>query len=205
MAQVEEMEARLRALRANAPPDSSEVRELKSENEDLKQRLKRSLQSTQAAEQLLQTQTDKLLQALPKSLAVSGENLVYDVVEDDAVFQELVTTVDELYVDMNRVFGAAGLNGETSEIFDAYVTPAREKPDCDCVLKTRTCTYLPYASEQVEQALWRRMQSETAILPRNVQSCEDLVRRFWAGGALERLLTLVVHLGRVFLLDWRQS
>jgi regulator of replication initiation timing len=183
MAQVEEMEARLRALRANAPPDSSEVRELKSENEDLKQRLKRSLQSTQAAEQLLQTQTDKLLQALPKSLAVSGEN----------------------YVDMNRVFGAAGLNGETSEIFDAYVTPAREKPDCDCVLKTRTCTYLPYASEQVEQALWRRMQSETAILPRNVQSCEDLVRRFWAGGALERLLTLVVHLGRVFLLDWRQS
>ncbi|KAG6618583.1 uncharacterized protein IUM83_01308 [Phytophthora cinnamomi] len=173
--QVEDMERQLKVLRPNASQDTDELKALKDKNNELKEQLKRSLESTAAVEQLLQTQADKLLQALPKSLAVLGQNLVYDVEEDDAVFQVLATTVDKHYLDMNHAFETAGLSDAKSEIFDAYVTPPKSKSeDTDSLLKTRMCAFLPYEMKLVEQAMWRRLECESAILPENVESSRDL-------------------------------
>lgn len=177
--QVKEMEAQLKDLRPESTGNSKELPALKEENDELKKKLKRSFDSTAAVEQLMQTQADKLLQALPKSLVVSGENLVYDLVEDDAVFQVLARTVDEHYLDMNRVLGEAGVRDATSEIFDARVSRPTSESGNDCVLKTRTCAFLPYAIEHVEKAMWRRLESESAILPENVESSRDLVRPYY--------------------------
>ncbi|KAL4088058.1 hypothetical protein PRIC1_012488 [Phytophthora ramorum] len=172
--QVKEMEHQLKTLKPDPSAESDELLALKRNNVELKEKLKKSLENTAAVEQLLQTQTDKLLQTLPKSLAVSGQNLVYDFEEDDAVFQVLAQTVDGHYLDMNRVFGAAGLNNATSEIFDAYMTPVKTAEDAECVLKTRTCAFLPYGRDLVEQAMWRRLECESAILPENIRSSNDL-------------------------------
>ncbi|EGZ08943.1 hypothetical protein PHYSODRAFT_339350 [Phytophthora sojae] len=173
--QVQDMERQLKALRPAHIPDTDEVKALKGKNAALKDKLRKSLERTAAVEQLLQTQADKLLQALPKSLVVSGQNLVYDVEQDDAVFQVLATTVDKHYLDLNRVFEAAGLSDAKSEIFDAYVTsPPSQTDSSECVLKTRTCAFLPYAKKLVEQAMWRRLECESALLPENVESSRDL-------------------------------
>ncbi|KAL4116695.1 hypothetical protein PRIC2_012147 [Phytophthora ramorum] len=172
--QVKEMEHQLKTLKPDPSAESDELLALKRNNVELKEKLKKSLENTAAVEHLLQTQTDKLLQTLPKSLAVSGQNLVYDFEEDDAVFQVLAQTVDGHYLDMNRVFGAAGLNNATSEIFDAYMTPVKTAEDAECVLKTRTCAFLPYGRDLVEQAMWRRLECESAILPENIRSSNDL-------------------------------
>ncbi|KAE9356851.1 hypothetical protein PF008_g3434 [Phytophthora fragariae] len=165
--QVQGMERRLKALR---PASSRATNELKA----LKDKLKKCLESTAAVDKLMQTQADELLQALPKSLAVTGRNLVYDVDEDDAVFQVLATTVDQHYVDLSRVFEAAGLRDAKSEIFDAYVNSPKSTTDSECVLKTRTCAFLPYARKLLEQAMWRRLECESAILPENIKSSRDL-------------------------------
>ncbi|KAL4116640.1 hypothetical protein PRIC2_012092 [Phytophthora ramorum] len=172
--QVKEMEHQLKTLKPDPSAESDELLALKRNNVELKEKLKKSLENTAAVEHLLQTQTDKLLQTLPKSLAVSGQNLAYDFEEDDAVFQVLAQTVDGHYLDMNRVFGAAGLNNATSEIFDAYMTPVKTAEDAECVLKTRTCAFLPYGRDLVEQAMWRRLECESAILPENIRSSNDL-------------------------------
>ncbi|KAL4145252.1 hypothetical protein PRNP1_012925 [Phytophthora ramorum] len=172
--QVKEMEHQLKTLKPDPSAESDELLALKRNNVELKEKLKKSLENTAAVEHLLQTQTDKLLQALPKSLVVSGQNLAYDFEEDDAVFQVLAQTVDGHYLDMNRVFGAAGLNNATSEIFDAYMTPVKTAEDAECVLKTRTCAFLPYGRDLVEQAMWRRLECESAILPENIRSSNDL-------------------------------
>uniref|UniRef100_H3HCC1 Uncharacterized protein n=1 Tax=Phytophthora ramorum TaxID=164328 RepID=H3HCC1_PHYRM len=149
--QVKEMEHQLKTLKPDPSAESDELLALKRNNVELKEKLKKSLENTAAVEQLLQTQTDKLLQTLPKSLAVSGQNLAYDFEEDDAVFQVLAQTVDGHYLDMNR----------TAE-------------DAECVLKTRTCAFLPYGRDLVEQAMWRRLECESAILPENIRSSNDL-------------------------------
>ncbi|KAG7378919.1 hypothetical protein PHYPSEUDO_009316 [Phytophthora pseudosyringae] len=173
-AQVAEMEAQLKALEPECNGDSTELQALQHKNNELKDKWKKSVERTAAMEKLLQTQADTLLQALPKSLAVSGENLTYDLVEDDAVFQALARTVDEHYLDMDRMLGDAGVRDATSEIFDARLSRPTSTTDTDCVLKTRTCAFLPYALERVEKAMWRRMESESAVLPENVESSGDL-------------------------------
>lgn len=180
--QVQGMERQLKALRPASSQDTDELKVLKDKNTALKDKLKKCLESTAAVDKLLQTQADELLQALPKSLAVTGRNLVYDVEEDDAVFQVLATTVDQHYADLNRVFEAAGLSDAKSEIFDAYVTSPKSATDSECVLKTRTCAFLPYARKLLEQAMWRRLECESAILPENIKSSRDLVRTF--GGVM---------------------
>ncbi|KAG2862802.1 hypothetical protein PC113_g5984 [Phytophthora cactorum] len=169
--QVKEMEKQLKTL---TPEDSSELQALKEKNEALKEKVKESVESSTKVGKLLQTQADQLLQALPKSLTVSGDNLVYDLVEDDAVFQALARTVDDHYMDMDRVLGDAGVRDATTEIFDARVSRPTSMTDSDCVLKTRTCAFLPYSMKRVEKAMWRRLESESAILPKTVQSSRDL-------------------------------
>ncbi|KAF1787183.1 hypothetical protein GQ600_20770 [Phytophthora cactorum] len=169
--QVKEMEKQLKTL---TPEDSSELQALKEKNEALKEKVKESVESSTKVGKLLQTQADQLLQALPKSLTVSGDNLVYDLVEDDAVFQALARTVDDHYMDMDRVLGDAGVRDATTEIFDARVSQPTSMTDSDCVLKTRTCAFLPYSMKRVEKAMWRRLESESAILPKTVQSSRDL-------------------------------
>ncbi|KAF4140912.1 hypothetical protein GN958_ATG09760 [Phytophthora infestans] len=169
--QVKEMEKKLHGLTSE---DSRELQALKEKNEALKIKVKKSVEDTAAVGKLLQTQADQLLQALPKSLTVSGANLVYDLVEDDAVFQILARTVDGHYVDMDRILLDAGVGGTTTEIFDARVSRPTSTTTSECVLKTRMCAFLPYAIEQVKKAMWSRMESEAAILPNTVHSCKDL-------------------------------
>ncbi|EEY67084.1 uncharacterized protein PITG_17684 [Phytophthora infestans T30-4] len=165
------MEKKLHGLTSE---DSRELQALKEKNEALKIKVKKSVEDTAAVGKLLQTQADQLLQALPKSLTVSGANLVYDLVEDDAVFQFLARTVDGHYVDMDRILLDAGVGGTTTEIFDARVSRPTSTTTSECVLKTRMCAFLPYAIEQVKKAMWSRMESEAAILPNTVHSCKDL-------------------------------
>ncbi|KUF68469.1 hypothetical protein AM587_10011627 [Phytophthora nicotianae] len=169
--QVKEMEKKLKTLK---PENSTELHALKEKNKTLREKVKKSVENTTAVAQLLQIQADQLLQALPKSLTVSGDNLVYDLVEDDAIFQTLARTVDEHYLGMDRILLDAGVKGATTEIFDARVSRPTSMTDSDCVLKTRTCAFLPYAMECVETAMWRRLESESAILPETVQSSKDL-------------------------------
>ncbi|GMF34259.1 unnamed protein product [Phytophthora lilii] len=175
-AQVQEMERQLKALKPDGGEESTELQVLKDKNAELKSKLKKSMEKTAAVEQLLQKQADKLVEALPKSLAVLGQNLVYDLVEDDAVFQVLSRTVDEHYLEMNRVFEVAGLTNANTEIFDAFVSTGKSKTQDECILKTRTCSFLPYAMERVEKAMWRRLECESAVLPGHVKSSRDLVR-----------------------------
>ncbi|KAG7377586.1 hypothetical protein PHYBOEH_000785 [Phytophthora boehmeriae] len=166
--QVWEMETQLKALE---PPSSVNVREmqvLQQENAELKAKLRESLRNAVAVEKLLKTHADKLLQALPKSLVVSGRNLVYDVAEDDAVFQVLARAVDHHYMEVNHVLREAGLDDSTVEIFDAHLSESEQ------VLKLRTCSFLPYPHELVVQAMAHRMECEAAILPGNVTSMRDL-------------------------------
>ncbi|KAG1712620.1 hypothetical protein DVH05_000362 [Phytophthora capsici] len=170
--QVKELEAQLKTLDPNSE-ELCALRASKDKNDELKQKLKKTLKGTAAVEELLRTHADALLQALPKSMVVSGENLVYNIIDDDAVFQVLARTVDDHYLDMDRVLGDAGVRDSTSEIFDARVSRPTST-NADCVLKTRTCAFLPYAMECVEKAMWRRMESESAILPENVQSSREL-------------------------------
>ncbi|ETL34936.1 hypothetical protein L916_12889 [Phytophthora nicotianae] len=169
--QVKEMEKKLKTLK---PENSTELHALKEKNKTLREKVKKSVENTTAVAQLLQIQADQLLQALPKSLTVSGDNLVYDLVEDDAIFQTLARTVDEHYLGMDRILLDAGVKGATTEIFDARVSRPTSMTDSDCVLKTRTCAFLPYAMECVETAMWRRLECESAILPETVQSSKDL-------------------------------
>ncbi|POM62797.1 hypothetical protein PHPALM_28003 [Phytophthora palmivora] len=168
--QVKELETQLKSLK---PQESPELQQLKKKNENVKAKVEKNIEKTKAVAQLLQTQADKLLQAFPKSLSVSGENLVYDVVQDDAVYQVLARTIDGHYLDMDRVLGDAGVLDATSEIFDARVSQPT-LADTDCVLKTRTCAFLPYAMERVETAMWRRLECESAILPENIKSSKQL-------------------------------
>ncbi|KAL3670809.1 hypothetical protein V7S43_003995 [Phytophthora oleae] len=171
--QVKELEAQLKALNPKCSEELCELQALKDKNEELKEKLKETVKGTAAVEELLRTHADALVQALPKSLVVFGENLVYNLVEDDAVFQVLARTVDEHYLDMDRVLGDAGVRDSTTEIFDARVSQLTPT-DSECVLKTRTCAFLPYAMERVEKAMWRRLESESAILPETVQSSREL-------------------------------
>ncbi|GMF49510.1 unnamed protein product [Phytophthora fragariaefolia] len=69
--QVQDLERQLKALKPSTSPGADELKVLKDKNAALKEKLKKGLENTAKVEKLLQTQADKLLQALPKSLAVT--------------------------------------------------------------------------------------------------------------------------------------
>ncbi|RLN54647.1 hypothetical protein BBJ28_00016519 [Nothophytophthora sp. Chile5] len=113
--QASELECELQKLLATCDDRARCSLRPHTENIQLKKKLRRNLERTARVEQLLNSQTDQLLQPTSGSLVVSSRNLVYDAEQDASVFQMQAQAVDAHYREMDRVLAVAGLLGVTSE------------------------------------------------------------------------------------------
>ncbi|RLN54642.1 hypothetical protein BBJ28_00016520 [Nothophytophthora sp. Chile5] len=176
--QAVEMERRVEKLLASAKGSTQDLLRSCKENRGLKTHLQWSLEHTAAFERILSSQADRALQALPNTLPVSGRNLMYEPIRDDAVFQVLARAVDRQYKETSRVFRVAELQNVTSDVFDAHACRSRKASSRgidDCILKSRSSRLLPFESHDVENGMRRMLESEAVLLPESVHLSADLV------------------------------
>ncbi|RLN15087.1 hypothetical protein BBJ28_00019111 [Nothophytophthora sp. Chile5] len=157
--QAIEMERQVEKLLAAA--DGSTHHRLRSckDNRGLKTHLQWSLEHTAAFERILSSQADRALQALPNTLPVSGRNLMYEPIRDDAVFQVLARAVDRQYKETSRVHVTVGYvdklrggtniprnpEGNPQSVIDTAATMDDERDACSPRLHDALAAFLAHA------------------------------------------------------------
>ncbi|OWZ09897.1 hypothetical protein PHMEG_00017325 [Phytophthora megakarya] len=131
-------------------------------NMELKMLLRETMEETQAFEQNLERQVDKLMRMASRSLGLPTMFLAFDPIHDVLVFSKMAQRVDDQYNDMGRVLQRMGLEGDTSEITDAYVCRANSLyprgSDGD-ILKFRSRMIKPFNKSTLEKGFWRYMDT----------------------------------------------
>ncbi|RLN15088.1 hypothetical protein BBJ28_00019110 [Nothophytophthora sp. Chile5] len=163
--QINEMNRKRQKLLATANESARRFLRARAENEELKKTLRRHVDHTASLNGVLLSQASKPIE-VPRSLLVTGRNLMYNAKEDAAVYQMLARNVDEHYGCTNRVLQAAGLLGVTAEIRDSQIRrpPYLSSEKEGYVLQSRMSGLLPFEEELINDTVWRVLTSESMLV-----------------------------------------